>query len=240
MTRTTKSSWAKGAVLFSDQFKLNPRRITSKFTNLFMGIMIFIASPANATVTLNFDTLTQNSPVADAYLTSGVIFDSLGWAVENLTFGIVLVPSAPNYIALTTLNTSLRFVNPADLTIPATTTFFSFDNAGLIASSHGFYAGLGVVAKDINGVTIDTASVPSVGLYQGRDIFTTTLQGPGIHSIDFTYVYPALTAVLPIDNVQFGEVTFSEATSVPIPATIWLFGLGLAGLICLGRKRRYY
>jgi hypothetical protein len=36
----------------------------------------------------------------------------------------------------------------------------------------------------------------------------------------------------------FGEFTFSAASAVPIPATVWLFGSGLLGLIGISRRKK--
>jgi hypothetical protein len=165
---------------------------------------------ANAGSLLNFDTLSPGSWVGNAYQSAGVIFDAPGWDVRNENFGgIVLVPSSPNYIRLTeqVLTTTLRFVDPANPAVPATTTFFEFDNPGLVASS-GFYGGLNVVAKDLDGNIVATASIPHVGPFQDRATFTTTIQSSEIHSVEFTYVpNPWAQGLVPIDNIRFGDVT---------------------------------
>ena len=89
------------------------------------------------------------------------------------------------------------------------------------------------MAKDINGTIIDSASVPYVAVNQGRDIFTTELQGTAIHSIEFTYISnPAGGALLPIDNIQFGNLT-----AVPLPAAFWLFGSALSGIGLIRRRK---
>jgi hypothetical protein len=173
-------------------------------------VSIFAASTVvHGGVILDFDTLTPGSWVGHAYQYAGVIFDAPGWDVRNETFGgIVLFPSSPNYIRLTeqVLSTTLTFVDPANPTIAAATTLFEFDNPGLVASS-GFYGGLNAVAKDLQGNVVATESIPSVGPYQARSTFTTTIQAPEIHSIEFTYVpNPWAQALLPIDNVRFNEV----------------------------------
>ena len=36
------------------------------------------------------------------------------------------------------------------------------------------------------------------------------------------------------------QIVYTTATGIPEPGTLGLLGLGLAGLICLGRKRGYY
>jgi hypothetical protein len=36
----------------------------------------------------------------------------------------------------------------------------------------------------------------------------------------------------------FGDFTFSAASAVPIPATVWLFGSGLLGLIEISRRKK--
>lgn len=164
----------------------------------------------HAAVLLDFDTLSPGSWVGDAYQSAGVIFDAPGWDVRNENFGgIVLVPSSPNYIRLTeqVLTTTLRFVDPANPGVPATTTYFQFDNPGLVSSS-GFYGGLNVVAKDLEGNIVATASIPHVGPFQSRSTFTTTIQSSEICSVAFTYVRnPWAQGLVPIDNIRFGDVT---------------------------------
>ena len=101
--------------------------------------IVAVSTVVHAEVILDFDTLTPESWVGNSYQSSGVIFDVPGWDVRNETFsGIVLVPSSPNYIRLTEQVSTIRFVDPANPAVPATTTFFEFDNPGLIAS-WGYY-----------------------------------------------------------------------------------------------------
>jgi hypothetical protein len=178
----------------------------------FSSVVATIAAStiADTGVLLNFDTLSPGSWVGTAYQSVGVIFDAPGWDVRNENFGgIVLVPSSPNYIRLTeeVTTTTLRFVDPANQTVAATTTYFQFDNPGLVSSS-GFYGGLNAVAKDLDRNVVATASIPYVGPFQGRTTFTTTMQSSEIHSVEFTYVRnPWAQGLVPIDNIRFGDVT---------------------------------
>jgi hypothetical protein len=172
---------------------------------------------ADAAVLLDFDTLSPGSWVGTAYQSAGVIFDAPGWDVRNENFGgIVLVPSSPNYIRLTeeVLTTTLRFVDPANPAVAATTTYFEFDNLGLVSSS-GFYGGLNAVAKDLDGNIVATASIPHMGPFQDPRTFTTTVQSSEIHSVEFTYVRsPWAQGLVPIDNFRFGDVTPALFTTI--------------------------
>jgi hypothetical protein len=203
---------------------------------LVIAMFIFGMALSGSTVhgyeLINFDSLQNNTQVGNKFQSIGIIFDAPGFQALNYTFDAIIIPSLYNYAHLSTTSTTIYFVDPLNQMNPATTSFFEFDNPGLLWGG-GFLAGFNVVARSLNGSIIDTAQILPAGHYQYRDIFKTRLEGSGIHSIEFIKIANSNGgAIAPIDNVLFAEVT-----PVPIPGAIWLLGSGIVGLVGLQRRR---
>jgi hypothetical protein len=62
---------------------------------------LLFASTADA-VTINFDSLPDMSQVGSAFQSEGIIFDAPGFQVRDDTFSAIVIPSAPNYVHLST------------------------------------------------------------------------------------------------------------------------------------------
>lgn len=193
----------------------------------------FVTSPAQADVTLNFESLPIETQVGIAFQGQGIIFDSPGFLVKDYTWGVMIIPSAPNYVHFSATTATIRFVNPLNPLTPATTSFFEFDNAGLY-SSGGWFNGASIIARSFSGSIVDTAVINPVGPYTARAVFNTRLEGPGIHSIEFTsIVNNSGGGVMPFDNVRFADVS-----PVPVPGALLLFGTGIAGLAGTRLRRK--
>ncbi|MBP7053975.1 MAG: hypothetical protein KBE65_23435 [Phycisphaerae bacterium] len=198
---------------------------------LMTGIVPAWAGPVITTI--NFDSLPDMSRIGDAFLSEGIIFDTYSSRVQDELYSAIVVPSGANYAVLTGDFTSLHFVDPLNSSRPATTSFFEFDNLGLY-DGRGFFAGLNIVARSLDGSIVDTAYIPPVGPNHLQSIFSTRLEGSGIHSIEFTRIAnSAGSAVAGFDNVRFPEVS-----TVPIPGAVWLLSSGLIGLLGLRKVER--
>ena len=94
----------------------------------------------------------------------------------------------------------------------------------------------------IDGFTVfssldDTfSSIINLGTFSASILNTITVQ---------TFATPSTTQFIRLrvnsihggDNVNIGEIAF-EVSAVPIPATAWLFGSGLLGLIGMARRKK--
>jgi hypothetical protein len=169
----------------------------------------------------------------DTYETRGAIFSGGARVTNALSVGAVVLVSPPNYVSMLS-DAAITFVDPTDAAITATTDYVEFDNLGLIAGKGGWYAGFTVTALGLDGSVIDVSTVPYVARPDGRAIFTTTLTGPGIHSLQFDLIPNPLGAALaPFDNLRF-----SDPVPVPEPSALALLGIGGLGLLTWAWPRR--
>lgn len=104
---------------------------------------------------------------------------------------------------------------------------FDFDVSSLTFIFGGNMGVFDIVARDINGNTVDSYFLADT--YNGAFAGPITLAGQGIRSIfwqDPGYTYSA------IDNITI------NTSAVPIPAAVWLFGSGLLSLIGFSKRKR--
>jgi hypothetical protein len=95
-----------------------------------------------------------------------------------------------------------------------------------------------MVAYDAIGNVVDTQTVFGLG-YGHAQFFTLTVSGANIFRVEFFQVSPDSGG----DGIAFDNLVFNvqpRLASVPEPATMLLFGTGLAGAAGLlrGRRRR--
>jgi hypothetical protein len=193
---------------------------------------------AKGNVFLNFDSMPLGA-VGNQYASQGVMFSNGFTATNSTGGGIVLMPSAPNYITLDhTVGTGkVTFVSPTDSSVEATTSFVTLSTVGL-ANSGGFFNGMQISALNLQGVQVASATIAPVGPTVAQAATTITLAGVGINSLVFTIIPNPVssTALAPTDNWTVGPLTAGQSqTASPEPAS---FGVLAAGVGMLLRRRR--
>lgn len=197
-----------------------------------------VAASAEATV-IDFDDLAYPTPTSVVELNTqfahlGILFEN-GVGSKDTFGGVIILPTDSDgtnlgYMRLGAPQT-IRFVDPTNSAVNATTDFVSFDNLGLIASG-GLYSGFNARAYDVNGNLLGETTVDPVGPSQARSPFTTSFSFAGIHRITTTRIVRQDIGMQPIDNLTFGPLTIvTPAQAVPEPST-WatmILGFGLAG-----------
>ena len=173
--------------------------MTRTFRSLLLVATACISSAA-AAVTINFDNLASGTTVGDAYVASGARFLGSFTATSNTFNGAITVPSPPNYLSI---DSTLRFVDPANPTRAATTSSVSFVGAALAPQS-GCVNGITLDAYGLNNNLLGSQTIPAAA-DAGRAQSTTTLTFPGIHEIRFTNLGGNCIPV-PLDDVSFVAV----------------------------------
>jgi hypothetical protein len=170
------------------------------------------AVPFENITTLTFDDLPGGQPgmpLGSLYESKGIVFDGSGFVVKNNTNPDVVVPTSPNFLDLdpsVQTTASLHFEVPG-ATTPATVSYFAFDNAGLTGVHNGWYNGLTITTRDINGDIIGVFTVAPYGPQASRPVFQLSISEPGIHSIDFAVIPNPYSsgALAPIDDMSFSQ-----------------------------------
>ncbi len=193
------------------------------------ALLAFGGSAAKADVLINFDSLPDLTVIGDTYISQGVRFD--GFQARTETFNNwLIIPSVPNWVNLLGSTYVIEFVDPADPLMPGITNYVEFDSLGLV-SSLAYLDGIEVVARSFSGEVVDTVSVAPVLRGQMRQVSTQRLEGPGIHTVEFTrIVNPLSPAAAGFDNLRFGTVA-PLAAPVPEPSTALLCGIGLVSAL---------
>lgn len=205
-----------------------------------------VGATARAAV-IDFDSLPYPSPASFLFLDSqfahlGVLFE--GGVGSNDTFGgVVVLPTDPDgtnrgYMRLGAPQT-IRFVDPTNSAVNATTNFVSFDNVGLIASG-GQYSGFTASAFDVSGNLLGQVTINPVGPFQSRSTFNTSLSFAGIHRITTTRIPSRDVGMQPIDNLMFGPLTILSppGQGIPEPSAWVMMILGFAAAGVGLRRRR--
>jgi hypothetical protein len=98
----------------------------------------------------------------------------------------------------------------------------------------------GLTLSDLDGTSLGNFSLSAAGINSWAiiDPDGSTLHNGFVLRGDFTLDLTKVAEGREGDKIIFGIGNHSEVSAVPIPATVWLFGSGLASLIGLGRKMR--
>jgi hypothetical protein len=190
-----------------------------------------IAAGVTSAAVINFDSIAAGTTVTNQFAAQGVIFQSSpgSFSAQNNTFGgAVIVPSAPNYLAIGG-NGVFDIVSGGN---PGTTNSIVFDLLGL-NSGGGFYNGSTVTLLDINGATITSLVIQPVGPNQSVSVGTVSVTLPGIHEVQFSPITNnAGGGLFGIDNLNIGAVT----AATPEPGSVLLVCSGIAAALMARRK----
>lgn len=199
---------------------------------------VAVAATAEAAV-IDFDGLAYSTPSSVVELNTqfahlGILFEN-GVGSKDTFGGVIILPTDPDgtnlgYMRLGAPQT-IRFVDPTNSAVNATTDFVSFDNLGLIASG-GLYSGFNARAYDVNGNLLGETTVDPIGPLQARSPFTTSFSFAGIHRITTTRIVRQDVGMQPIDNLTFGPLTIvTPSQGVPEPSAwaMMILGFGLVG-----------
>lgn len=102
----------------------------------------------------------------------------------------------------------------------------------------GNYQVLGMTGPTVNNVW-NPDSLAGRIRFDGDYFSSTSLP----NTLDMTQAIPALTSMKlrfnVDDSVYYGlDITSASISTVPVPATVWLFGSGLIGLIGIARRKK--
>src|SRR5436190_13599515 len=203
--------------------------------------LLLSSSAFAAPVQINFDQLAPGL-LTDQLLDVGLSFRR-GFFIKNDTIsGHVIIPSAPNYLDLdhdvSSSVSTVDFVQPGNLNIPAVVSFVSITNLGENNfDGQGKFNGINFTALDGNGNIIDTATIAPLNRPDSRPASTIKLDGKGVGIRRILMVLTDTTdgggALAPMDNWEIGELTV-----VPLPSAAWSGLLVLAGLGMVRMLRR--
>src|SRR5581483_11891211 len=210
---------------------------------LIRGSLLLLGSIALAgATTINFDDLnTSGGNVSLNSQYAGVTFDTVpngssgctgssgcGFVARQDTTGGVIVPSSPNYAAVSGnagVNVFIDFAAPAEVN--------SIDLLGLTGGGGGFYDGATITFLDSSNAAIGAPVVINPVGPSGSTIGTSTMtfNVSNVSHIEISKVQNNNGAAL------FGFDNLVYTSSVPEPASMLMIGGGL-GLLGLALRRR--
>jgi len=186
-------------------------------------MMIGLTGMASADTSVDFTTLAQGTPVTNQY--EGVTF-SLNGGPGPAGAPVTATNFWPQGLTNTTTgdyptNSQLLITFSA----PASNVSFTFDNAG--GPNGSFYNAYDSASNLLQTGVLDTSDYQSsFGLV--------TLSSSNVSEI----VLDNNSGGYSSWEFSIGALNFSEAAPVPEPATMLLFGTGIAGLAAVGRRKR--
>ena len=178
---------------------------------------------------INFDDLAGGDEVTNQYQNQGVVFSGGLFVIGPGAFTNPV--SAPNSVFYSSLaGVTAEFFNPVSCAI-ATTDYVAFTPTDASSNNTQFQ----LIAFDVAGNQIGLAqtNVESTGVYSLLEDPKISLSVAGIHSVLLTgFTTQAGNYVIEGDNFEFNNLS-----TVPVPAGIWLFVSGAAGLLGFARRR---
>ena len=176
-----------------------------------------VAAPTGV---VTFDDVFANS-IINTYNTNGQSFSDMGLTfTNNGTFSAVWNNSTPHS------NGTNSFIFSG---------FKTGDKVAITAQGGGPFNVLSMDMSiswyDINATEVVDVNGSPITLVQGIQTYNLNLNG--INELDITGV-PSNSGYWLLDNINLGRGT---GETVPEPATMLLFGTGLAGLVALRRKK---
>lgn len=197
-------------------------------TSIRIVAVFAFASMCGRAAVVNFDNLAAGTAVDTQYASAGVRFVGT-FRVFNLdpTGGAMLFPSPPNSIHLESSTGSIIFVAPSNPSVRGVTNSVSFTNNGL-NSSGGYYGGMIVTARDVNGVVLGTARIEPVGPNRSRANTPISFTVEGIHEINFTVIsHPLGGAYVPFDDLTFNTPIAAAPAATILPRNSLLAAGGI-------------
>lgn len=218
--------------------------MSCKLHCLLLPLLLASATHSQAAlITLHFDDLPgmpvsigeiipTESRLADQYLDNyGTLFSSGSSYAAITNLGPTQTTSGGNAILGTradgtltnTTSIHVSFFSPGDPTVPYVTSYVSARTD--LLGTDGLYAAI-LSAYNLNGDLLGSVTVPD---NNGQLL---AFSAPGIHSIKLSSTAPDTA------GIAFDDVAFEETSVVPIPAALWLFASGIAGIGLLTRRKR--
>ena len=178
---------------------------------------------------INFDDLADGDEVTNQYQNQGVVFSGGLRVIGPSAFtNPVSAPNSAFYSSLT--GVTAEFFDPVSGVI-ATTDYVAFTPTDASSNNTRFQ----LIAFDIAGNQIGLAqtNVESTGVYSPVEDPKISLSIAGIHSVLLTgFLTQAGNYGIEGDNFEFNTLS-----AVPVPAGVWLFVSGAAGLLGFARRR---
>lgn len=181
-------------------------------------VMIGVLAPASylaaAPVVLDFEDLSDSVDVGDSYASYGVHFSDAISLTADFSLNEFEYPPSSGVVAV------------GDDLGPLVITF---DNPTSDISAYFTYASmLTFTAYDLSDSILGTFKTPTA-YNLGHSEYT---------SLDFSNVTTLVIEGEWVGSFIMDDLGFNSATHTPEPSTLLLFGVGLAGLAGVGRKKR--
>lgn len=202
-------------------------------------IAMLFMSVANSAV-ISFNEFAQGTIIDDEYTNLGALFSSSSVNSAQIvdatgdasipSSSVVSLPSGPNGLRILDSpdwddKLIVEFVNPSDPTLFVFMTSVSFSYVSDDASAGS------ILAYDFSGNLIESA-FSSVGgsstdsIQQYETLAVSALQIWSVEIDGFA-------------DVIIDQITFDNVQAVPLPASIWLFGVALLGMLGIKKQSRH-